>query len=81
MIMLVPTLYYCLIKERSDKWDAVGSAGFGIIKVVLILLTKTIAVQVKIAIIKIGEPDLQQLLSKLYLDQSTRRDLVLILIL
>ena len=48
---------------------------------VLILLTKAIAVQVRVPIIKVGEPGLQRLLSRLCLDRSGRRGLVLVLIL
>ena len=48
---------------------------------VLTLLTKAIAVQMRVSIIKVGEPGLQRLLSRLCLDQSGRRGLVLVLVL
>ena len=48
---------------------------------VLTLLTKAIAVQVRVPIIKVGEPGLQQLLSRFCLDRSRRRGLVLVLVL
>ena len=56
-------------------------ADSGGVKVVLTLLTKTIAVQVRVHIIKVGEPGLQRLLLKFCLDRSGRRGLVLVLVL
>ena len=48
---------------------------------VLTLLTKAIAVQVRVPIIKVGEPGLQRLLLRLCLHRSGRRGLVLVLVL
>ena len=48
---------------------------------VLTLLTKAIAVQVRVSIIKVGEPGLQRLLSRLCLDRNRRWGLVLVLVL
>ena len=48
---------------------------------VLTLLTKAIAVQVRVPIIKVGEPGLQRLLSRLCLDRRGSWGPVLVLIL
>lgn len=66
--MLVLLLGHCTTQKRGYKRDTVGPAGSGGFKVVLALLTKTAVVQVEILIIEVGEPSLEQLLSKLRLD-------------
>ena len=48
---------------------------------ILTLLTKAVAVQVRILIIYVGESSLQRLLSKLSLHRSWKRGLVLVLVL
>lgn len=69
------------MQKQGCKKDAVGSAGSGSFKVILALLTKAVVVQVAIFIIEIGESDLQQLFSKLYLNWSGKQSLILVLIL
>ena len=81
MFLLVPTLYNWPTEERGGKWDAVGPASSGGIKVVLTLLTKAIAVQVRVPIIKAGKHGLQRLLLRFCLDRRKRRGLVLVVVL
>ena len=61
-------LYDGPTEEQSGKWDVIGPISSGDVKVILTLLTKAVAVQVRVFIIKIGELGLQQLLLKLCLD-------------
>ena len=44
MFMLVPMLYDWPTEKRRGKWDAIGLAGFGGIKVIFTLLKKAVAV-------------------------------------
>ena len=67
-VMLMLSLGHRTTQERGGKWDTVGCIGSGGFKVILTLLTKAVAVQVRISIIKVGEQGLQRLLSKLCLD-------------
>lgn len=73
----MPFLGYRIAQKRGDKRYIVGPVGSGNVKVILILLTKMVAMQVRTSIIEVGKPDLLQLLSKLYLDWS--RSLILVL--
>ena len=77
--MLMPSLGHRTMQKQGGKRDTVGPVGSGSFKVVLPLLTKVIAVQVRIPIIEVGEPGLQQLLSKLRLDRNGRQSLILVL--
>ena len=67
-LVLMPSLGHRTAQKRGGKRDAVGPVGSGGFKVILTLLTKAVAVQVRILIIEVGEPGLQQLLLKLCLD-------------
>ena len=67
-LMLMPLLGHRTIQKQGGKWDTVGPAGYSGFKVVLTLLTKAIAVQVRISIVEVGEPGFQWLLSKFCLD-------------
>ena len=78
-LMLMPSLGYHTTQKRGSKWDTVGPVGSGGFKVVLTLLTKAVAVQVRIPIIEVGKPGFQRLLSKLCLDWSGRQSLILVL--
>ena len=77
--MLMPSLGHRTAQKRGGKRDAVGPVGSGGFKVVLTLLTKAVAVQVRILIIKVGESGFQRLLSKLCLDWSEKQSLILVL--
>ena len=77
-LMLIPSLGHRTAQKRGSKRDTVGPVGFGGFKVILTLLTKAVAIQVRISIIEVGEPSLQWLLSKFYLDWSGRQSLVLV---
>ena len=79
MLMLMPSLGHRTTQKRGSKRDAVGPVESGGFKMVLTLLTKAIAVQVRISIIEFGEPGFQRLLSRFYLDRSGRQSLVLVL--
>ena len=68
MFMLMPLLDPYTTKKWSGKKDTIGLIRSGSFKVVFILLTKAVTVQVRIPIIEVGEPAFQWLLSKLYLD-------------
>ena len=63
--MLMPLLGHCTMQKRGGKRDAVEPVGSGGFKVVLTLLTKAVAIQVRIPIIEVGEPGIQRLLPKL----------------
>ena len=78
-LMLMPSLGHRTTQKRGGEWDTVGPVGSGGFKVVLTLLTKAVAVQVRISIIEVGEPGFQRLLSKFCLDRSGRQSLVLVL--
>ena len=78
-LMLMPSLGHRTAQKRGGKRDAIGPVGSGGFKVVLTLLTKAVAVQVRIPIIEVGEPGFQRLLSKLCLNWSKRRSLILVL--
>ena len=77
--MLMPLLGHCIAQKRGSKKDAVGPVGSGGFKVVFTLLTKALAVQVRIPIIEVGKPGLQRLLSKLCMNWSRKRSLILVL--
>ena len=65
-------------QKQDRKRDAVRLTSSSNFKVDLILLTKAKVVQVIIFNIEVGELGLQQLFSKLCLDWSRRRSLVLV---
>ena len=79
MLMLMPLLGYRNTQKRGGKKDVIGPVGAGGFKVILTLLTKVVAVQVRIPIIEVEEPGFQRLLSKLCLNWSGRRSLILVL--
>ena len=62
--MLVPMLYYWPAEERSSKWDVVGSADPGNLKVVLTLLAEAVAVHVWVSIIEVEKPSFERLFAK-----------------
>ena len=68
MFILMLLLGHHTTQEQGAKKDAVGLVGFGSVKIILILLTKAVTVQVKISIIRFGEPGLQRLFLMLCLD-------------
>lgn len=71
-------LSHCTVQKQNGKKDAVRPVGPNIFKVIFILLTKAVAVQMKISIVKVGKAGLQKLFSKLYLDESKKLSLILV---
>lgn len=57
-LILMPLLSYCTIQKQDGKRDVVRPVSSSDYKVVFILLTKSVAIQVRISIIEFGEPDL-----------------------
>ena len=57
-LMLMPLLDHHSAQKQGGKKDAVRPVGFGGFKVVLTLLIKAVAVQVRIPIIQVGESSL-----------------------
>ena len=64
MFILVPILYYCLIEERGNKWDMVGSTGFSNLKIILTLLAKAVVIYMQVLIIEIEKPSFEGLFMK-----------------
>ena len=77
-LMLMPSFGHHTAQKRGGKRDAIGPVGSDGFKVVLTLLTKAVTVQVRIPIIKVGEPGFQRLLSKLCLYGSGSLSLILV---
>ena len=78
-LILMPFLGYHIAQKQGGKRDAIGPVGSGGFKVVLTLLTKAVAVQVRIPIIEVGELGFQRFLLKLCLNWSGRWSLILVL--
>ena len=69
-LMLMPLLGHRTAQKRGSKKNAIEPVGSGGFEVILTLLTKTVAVQVRSIIIKFGEPGFWRLLLKFCLNWS-----------